>query len=292
MTHDPRTMNLPRSAILDHRLTFERPDDAALALKLGAFLVAIPDGLDMSPGLRLCRNFFKPPQYPGDRYGGHTAAEHEDSKLGYADRPDQVEQLQLESAHWDKYLPDEVTDLLRQMEAVTLCTLHGVLEAAGVPPGDWDTITGGASNGNGWCHSTVNHYRSHLPGRIGIVEHTDSGFITVLYTDQPGLEILHAGEWQSVEVQSEYFIVNLGDCLEILTRNSPQPITAVIHRVPESPSNREHGDRSSFTVFIGPRYDMVIYTYNSDGALKQHQGFRDFSVDKAAQLGYEFHPRL
>lgn len=289
---EKKSLELPRSTIVDHELTFERPDDVERALRLGAFLVAVPEGLSMEPGLELCRNFFKPAHGPDDRYRGHTTEEHADSKLGYSDRPDQVEQLQLESAHWDKYLPAEVTALLREMEALTLDTLHGVMAAAGVPRTDWDTITGEASIGNGWCHSTVNHYRAHLAGRNGIVDHTDSGFITLLYADQPGLEVFYEGDWLPVEVQAEHLIVNLGDCLEILTRNLPRPITAVVHRVPESLPNRENGDRSSFTVFMGPRYDMAIYQYDADGILTEHRGFRDFSVDKAAQLGYEFHPRL
>jgi isopenicillin N synthase-like dioxygenase len=287
-----QTIQLPRSAVIDHVLTFERPEDAALALELGAFLVAIPRNWDMAPGLELCRNFYKPPRFSGDRYRGHITHGHAESKLGYADRPNQVEQLQLESAHWEKYLPAEVASLLRQMEVLTLDTLHGVLAAAGVPRADWETITGDASSGEGWCHSTVNHYRSRVRDRIGIVDHTDSGFITVLFADQPGLEILQDGHWQPVEVQNSYFIVNLGDCLEILSKNLPHPMKAVIHRVPESPQISVKEDRSSFTVFMGPRYDMPIYTYDSSGRFVEHQQFRDFSIDKAAQLGYEFHPRL
>lgn len=291
-TTSTRTIQLPQAEVTDGRLVFATDADATQALRVGAFLVAIPPGLDLTPGLELCRNFYKPAESPGDRYRGHTFQDHSESKLGYADRPDQVEQLQLESAHWERYLPAEATALLREMEVLTLATLHGVMELAGVPEQDWDLITGGASIGNGWCHSTVNHYRSNLPGRIGIVEHTDSGFITLLYADKPGLEILEGSEWLPVDVQQNDFIVNLGDCLEILASNLPRPMTAVVHRVPESPAQPGDNDRSSFTVFMGPRYDMAIYQYDEDRTIHEHRGFRDFSVDKAAELGYEFHPRL
>lgn len=284
------TIELPYARVRDDKLIFEAPDGADHALAIGAFLVAIPEGLDVSPGLELARNFYKPADEsgPGDRYRGHRTEQHAESKLGYSDRPDQVEQLQLESAHWDAYLPAGVTAVLRQMEEITLATLHGVLDAAGVAAEDWDTITGGARQGTGWCH-----YRAGLRGRAGIVEHTDSGFITVLYADQEGLEIrTEDGRWIPAEVQTNHFIVNLGDGLEILTRNLARPITAVVHRVPESPADRPDGDRSSFTVFMGPRYDMTLYQYSADGVLGEYQGFRDFSVEKARKLGYEFHPRL
>jgi hypothetical protein len=288
-----RQLRLPRAEIVGGALAFDHADDAALALSLGAFLVAVPRGLDLQPGLDLCRGFYRERTDPHDKYRGHLTETHPDSKLGYEDRPDQVEQLQLESAHWDTYLPGAVTALLREMRRLTLAALHGLFELSGIPPADWETITGGASAGTGWCYSTINHYRTDLAGRIGIVRHTDSGFITLFHADQPGLEVLSdSGEWVPVAFDPAYFLVNLGDSLEILTRNLPRPITAVVHRVPELPPGAAGGDRSSFTVYMGPRYDMGIYQYSPDGALRVYQGFREFSVDKARQLGYEFHARI
>lgn len=93
------------------------------------------------------------------------------------------------------------------------------------------------------------------------------------------------GRWHPLEVKTDQFIVNLGDGLEILTRNLPRPVTAVVHRVPESPGDRPEGDRSSFTVFIGPRYDMQLYQYSAEAVFGEYQGFRDFSVEKAKKLG-------
>ena len=283
-------LRLPRAEVADDKLVFDDQADAELAISLGSFVVAIPPGLDLQPGLKMCRNFYQERTEPGDRYRGHLTEQHPDSKLGYADRPDQVEQLQLESGHWRKYLPEEVTALLGEMRRLTLATLHGVFELAGVPRAHWETITGGASTDNGLCYTTINHYRTGLSGRIGIVQHTDSGFITVFHADQPGLELLVDGEWVPVEFDAENFIVNLGDSLEILTRNLARPVAAVVHRVPELPA--EHGDRSSFTLYLGPRFDMDIYQYAADGTLQVYRGFRDFSVEKAARLGYEFHPRV
>nr|WSY50048.1 hypothetical protein OG999_07760 [Streptomyces sp. NBC_00886] len=71
-------------------------------------------------------------------------------------------------------------------------------------------------------------------------------------------------------------------------------MTAVIHQVPEIPGDNDgHShDRSSFTVYLGPRYDMDLYQYSADGVLREFMNFRDFSLLKAEDQGYEFHPRL
>lgn len=152
-----KIFELPYAKIEGGKLLFDTSDGAELALSIGAFFVAIPEHLDVTPGLELARNFYRPTDAtrPRDRYSGHRSEQHADSKLGYSDRPDQVEQLQLESEHWDAYLPGEVTALLREMEEITLDTLYGVFAAAGVPERDWETITGGAREGTGWCHSTI-----------------------------------------------------------------------------------------------------------------------------------------
>lgn len=69
-------------------------------------------------------------------------------------------------------------------------------------------------------------------------------------------------------------------------------MTAVYHRVPELHPGASAGDRSSFTVYMGPRYDMMLYQYDPDGTLHEYQGFREFSVEKSKKLNYEFHSRI
>ncbi|GHF58549.1 hypothetical protein GCM10010218_44830 [Streptomyces mashuensis] len=285
-------LTLPSATVRSGRLRFTDPDGAARALALGAFSLAVPDGLDVTPGLDFCRSFHLPSRGPEDRRRGHREHGHPRSKLGYEDRPDQVEQLQLESFLWDDYLPADVAALLRRMKDLTLDTLHGVFDAAGVPEHDRDLVTGGARQDTGLCYTTVNHYRSDLTGRAGIVEHSDSGFITVICTDQPGYEILHEGRWLPVHQPPGHFTVNLGDAFRVLTVKTPRPVTAVYHRVPELHPEPPATDRSSFTVYMGPRYDMMLYQYDTDGVLLPYQGFRDFSVEKAKDLGYAFHSRI
>ncbi|MDG9719745.1 2OG-Fe(II) oxygenase family protein [Streptomyces sp. DH24] len=286
-------LTLPAAAVETGGLRFASADDADRALALGAFNLAVPDDLDVSAGLAFCRSFYRPAgDDPTDRHRGHREHGHPESKLGYEDRPDQVEQLQLESHLWQRYLPDEVTAVLERMKKLTLETLYGVFDAAGVPEKDRDLVTGGARQDTGLCYTTVNHYRAGLSDRAGIVEHSDSGFITTICTDQPGYEILHEGRWLPVRERAGHFTVNLGDAFRVLTRKLPRPVTAVYHRVPELRPDAGAPDRSSFTIYMGPRYDMPLYQYDTEGRLREFQGFREFSVEKAGKLGYEFHSRV
>lgn len=284
-------LDLPAARADDGRLRFTTPDEASRALRLGAFHLAVPAGLDVTPGLEFCRTFYRPGA-PGDLRRGHREHGHPDSKLGYEDRPDQVEQLQVESFLWERYLPDDVTALLHDMRELTLTALTGVFGLAGVPEADQELVTGGARAGTGLCYTTVNHYRSGLDDRTGIVEHSDSGFITTICTDQPGYEILHEGRWLPVRERPGHFTVNLGDAFRVLTRRLPEPVTAVYHRVPGRAPVPGSPDRSSFTVYVGPRYDMDLYQYDATGTLRPFQSFRAFSVEKAKELGYDFHARV
>lgn len=290
---DETRLTLPAAALDAGKLRFASETDEIQALQIGAFHLAVPDDIDVSAGLTFCRSFYKPhTDNPDDRYRGHRDHGHPKSKLGYEDRPDQVEQLQLESFLWHQYLPDDVTALLQQMKKLTLDTLFGIFDAADIPKDDWQLITGGAGEDTGLCYTTVNHYRSGLNNRAGIVEHTDSGFITTICTDQPGYEILHDGHWLPVQERPGHFIVNLGDAFQVLTERLGRPVNAVYHRVPERQADVTSSDRSSFTIYMGPRYDMSLYQYDSEHKLSEFQGFREFSVEKAGKLGYEFHSRI
>lgn len=283
-------VDLPVAEVDNGRLRFTALDDQQTAFALGAFLLRKPTSIELEPGLKLCRNFYKPADE--SRYRGHHEAKHEESSLGYEDRPDQVEQLQIEDHLWVHYFPDEVATELEKMRGLTLIVLEELLRLAGIRREHWETITGGARARTNLCYSTINHYRSSLDRRLGIVEHTDSGFITTICADQPGFEIYTGDDWRPVREQPGHFVVNTGDAFEVLTRELPNPIQSVLHRVVATHPDRDREDRSSYTVYMGPRFDMSLYQYTADGTLTKYQGFREFSVAKAARMGYEFHSRV
>lgn len=287
-----RPLELPCAKIVDGELVFLTKDGLDYALNLGAFCLEIPVGLDLLPGIRLCQNFYKPRESGNDRYQGHRDADHSKSKLGYENRPDQVEQLQIESFLWREIFPEDVIVLLNNMKVMTLEILRSLFVASGVRKEDWHIVSGGAGDETGLCYTTVNHYRSDHIGKIGIVEHTDSGFITVIYADQSGYEIFHNGKWIPVKFEPNRFVVNLGDAYQILTRHLVRPGRAVLHRVNEIKAGAYEIDRSSFTVYMGPKFDMMLYQYDKGRTLKEFCLFRNFSMEKAKSMGYRFHPKV
>ncbi|KAE8868425.1 hypothetical protein PTNB29_02336 [Pyrenophora teres f. teres] len=80
--------------------------------------------------------------------------------------------------------------------------------------------------------------------------HTDMGSITVLFTNEPGLQILTAGDsdWEYVAPRTNCAVVNLGDALAMLTGGRTK---SALHRVAPLPG-RAMGTRFSFAYLQRP----------------------------------------
>jgi len=85
------------------------------------------------------------------------------------------------------------------------------------------------------------------PGQMGVNAHTDSGAITLLLQDMPGLEVLHEGRWLLVEPRRDALVVNIGDVLQVWSNDR---YTAPLHR---AVTNSEE-DRFSAPFFFNPDY--------------------------------------
>ncbi|WOH04222.1 hypothetical protein DCAR_0623631 [Daucus carota subsp. sativus] len=89
----------------------------------------------------------------------------------------------------------------------------------------------------------------------GLVPHTDSDFLTVLYQDQlGGLQLLKNGEWISVNPNQDALIVNVGDLFEAWSNGVYKSIT---HKVVTNPA----AERLSIAYFLCPTYETVIQSY-------------------------------
>jgi len=84
-------------------------------------------------------------------------------------------------------------------------------------------------------------------GHLGVNPHTDSGALTLLLQEIPGLELLHRGEWVMVEPHEDALVVNLGDILQVWSNDR---YLAPTHRVI---ANSEH-DRYTAPFFFNPAY--------------------------------------
>ncbi|XP_058092570.1 gibberellin 2-beta-dioxygenase 8 isoform X2 [Magnolia sinica] len=86
----------------------------------------------------------------------------------------------------------------------------------------------------------------------GLMPHTDSDFITILYQDQVGgLQLLKDGRWITVKPNSETLIVNIGDLFQAWSNGAYK---SVEHRV----MTNTQAERYSIAYFMCPSYDTVI----------------------------------
>lgn len=278
----------PASKIIGKKLIFDDSEQLDLAFRLGAFYLEIPSNLDLRPGIQLAKNFYKDLNSKASGYTGYKQRSFEKSALGYADRPDQVEQLQLELSLWNEFLPKDVCDLLNVMNTLSVQVLENVLEYSGISKDDWGLITGGALENKAGHVATMNHYRPEKEA-IGIVSHKDSGFVTLLYANSPGYELKMNNEWYPMDPKDGYFMVNLGHIFEILTENLKKPIGAPEHRVRQLYSDKGVEDRISFTIFITPRYDYNIYQYDKNGSLGIYRDYMSFLKERFRKVNYGTH---
>lgn len=89
---------------------------------------------------------------------------------------------------------------------------------------------------------------------MGVHEHTDMGFLTILLQDENGgLEVKsrESEQWISAPPLPGTFVVNIGDMLELWTHGIYQ---ATLHRVKNSSGN----DRLSFPYFFDPSWHSKL----------------------------------
>jgi len=82
---------------------------------------------------------------------------------------------------------------------------------------------------------------------LGVNAHTDSGAITLLLQDLPGLEVLHDERWLQVEPRRNALVVNIGDVMQVWSNDL---YLAPMHRV----LTNTDSDRFSAPFFFNPAY--------------------------------------
>jgi isopenicillin N synthase-like dioxygenase len=268
----------------DGSLVFEQEDGLAKALRDGFFFVEQPSGLTVEAGDRFAESFYLPPD-PGSQnpYRGYTGltAEKIAPRQGYFRRDaDQTEQFFLESRHWEAVFPPELAVQAVGMRDFALEILRGVFGNLDLPKRLWDKAAGGAFSLAGTYHLTFNHFRPEIEAR-GLNIHKDSGWVTVLRSLEPGLEVQRDGAWAAINPQAGRFIVNFGCAMEILTRNTATPVSAVAHRVRRQFRLKDASpDRYSYALFVDSSLDEKVcpglYRYESGQGLVLESDFATF----------------
>ena len=280
--HDWQTAEL-RGEVLD----FGTEGAREKAFADGFFFVKQPSQLDLGAGDTFAKNFFLDGgSGPLSAYRGFAQLTPDvlAPRQGYHVREeDQVEQFFLESEHWGERFPPALQRQAASMRDFGVAVLRGVLSCLDIPEPLWDRACGGCLSNRGTYHLTFNHFRPEIEKR-GLNVHKDSGWVTILRSTEPGLEVLVGDRWCGIEPKPGYFIVNFGCAMEILTRRTRVPVSAVAHRV-----HRQHKDparthnRFSYALFIDNSLDQEVcsglFRYEPSEGLAFHCSFEEFLTE-------------
>jgi hypothetical protein len=260
--------SLQRAVLDGPELVFASASMLDQALDDGVFLLTVPHSMDFTACDAFARQFYTGSEHLSyGRYRHLTGDRFGDELLGYHERSNQIEQFLLERRLWQAVYPPEIDASGIALTAIAGRVLRAILKLTDIPIRHWPEATGGCSVESGSYHLTFNHYRPAQPG-IGLSSHKDDGFVTILRTTSPGLEINHCNRWESVTPDPACFVINFGLSMEILTRQSSRPVSAIMHRV-----QHQTADRFSFghfsSSFCTPGSESGIYGYDSRRGLRR-----------------------
>jgi hypothetical protein len=286
---------LPAATLVEGKLDFVDQDGFDKMRQRGAFYLRYPEEIDFQAGIELAQQYYLDCRGDSnDHYRGFRSRDLDKSLMGYSRTgSDQDELLQIELPLWSEYLPGPTVELLSSMNELSRTVLLDLFRRAGIDPTHVNTISSGLTENESLQYCIFNHYRPEVQHRIGLTAHKDSGFITTLYTAEPGLESLEDGKWVPFDPLAGHLTVVIGHSFEVLTEMLPNSIHASYHRVRcMTERTADQPDRFTFGVYIGPAWEQDLYQYNVDGQLVAKESFLEFQRNKAAEMAYEFHPRV
>jgi len=282
--NDIPSITLPLGEMRGQELVFCKSDGFLEALKLGFFLVKIPEEMDITPGDVFVNHFFKDKSTKDgealNAYKGFKHVKLAESYQGYFDREfDQWENFYIEEANWQKYLPKKLCNLGKELTTLGINILKSVLIYLNIPRSLWVEITSGLSEKKGHHMLAFNHFRSDKDVR-GSKFHRDSGWVTVLRSFEPGLVALIGSTLYAIHPKPGYFIINFGSTIEVLTAKLMTPARANIHGVAQTVRDGSKPDRVSYTVFLDSNLAGNIYQLDADFTPRILQTVTEFAAQE------------
>lgn len=265
------SLQLQRAEKREGDLFFDSPSGFTRALEDGCFLLKIPFGLDIGPGLRLAREFY----HPADGLGFSGYADGGDNGVYFDREHFQTEHILADKAARGRLFPQQLRTMCDEMDALALFVLRLTLRALSVPEALWSCLTSGAIEGRGAHWFACSHYRVERD-QLGCAPHKDTGFVTILYIDQEGLEAEVEGDWLSIDPAPGYFVVNYGGAFELLTSGLPRPVRAIHHRVRKCCPQPAGEDRFSFAAFANPPATGDLHRIFDDHRVEVVQSVESF----------------
>ncbi|OGM48317.1 hypothetical protein ABOM_002225 [Aspergillus bombycis] len=120
--------------------------------------------------------------------------------------------------------------------------------------------------------------------KVGHNKHTDIGTLTLLFSEQWGLQVLspETSEWNFVAPKRDHAVVNVGDSLRFLSGNV---LKSCVHRVaPRNVSCRQEEHRYSIAYFL--RAEDVVQYEDSKGRVISARDWHDEKYE-AFRMGHD-----
>lgn len=230
-------------------------EKCARALKEGFFYLEIPEDCDqlLDEAIEFAKSFYKNDSLKDLKLAGFS---------GYQDREHaQIESFYCERTYWEKIFSARLQTLSIKMDALALEVLKMALHFCNFPESIKNKAVGGLLENQGMHHFSFNHYRPEKD-KVGLKEHRDFGYVTLLYINKEGLEARIDDEWVNIPPKKGHFVVNFGRAFEVLV-NDPKLLKGAWHRV-----RKVNEDRVSFGVFLDSSLHMPVYCLAETGKLE------------------------
>ncbi|KAM7271251.1 hypothetical protein ACFE04_030465 [Oxalis oulophora] len=159
-------------------------------------------------------------------------------------------------------LREVMQDFAASMSKLAMLLVRVLAENLGHVQGVFDNICDEST-----CFLRLNRYPACpvSPDIFGLVPHTDSDFLTILYQDEVGgLQLKKDSRWVSVKPNQDALIVNIGDLLQAWSNDMYK---SVEHKVVANGKM----ERYSIAYFLCPCYESVI------GSCKEPSIYREFT---------------
>jgi len=250
-------VGLPVASISSEKhLAFASDSDLEVAGDLGLFYLKTPDELDLESAREFGRELIATdsPYRQVPHYGeleGFIALEN-----------NQQTKLALRRERWGQHYPANIAAFGRQLDTIGIAIIREVLRQSGIPEALWDRASGGYASGGGDAFLNFVHYDTRTQD-WGLRPHTDYGFVTILDTSTPGLQIEMNGEFQDVPVLPGHLIINFGEALNFITAHSDRAVSAVTHRV----VSQQCADpvRHGIVYFANPNLGGMLFQFDGRG---------------------------
>ena len=262
-----REVGLPVASISsEEHLAFASDSDLEVAWDLGLFYLKTPDELDLESARQFGKGLIatdspyrQVPQF-GELEGFIALENNQQTKLA------------LRRQRWDQHYPEHIAVFGRQLDNIGIAIIRAVLRQSGIPEALWDRASGGYASGGGDAFLNFVHYDTRTPD-WGLRPHTDYGFVTILDTSAPGLQIEVNGGFEDVPVLPGHLIINFGEALNFITAHSDHAVSAVTHRVlsQQSTDRVRHG----IVYFANPDLDGMLWQFDASGEEQGSSSVKD-----------------